>query len=136
MLPWQRSEDKKQNRNSTFCYFGCIFHHLTSFSTTGPRDKQLQIIMKYHPVILYAKYHFVCHVGWHFKLKHVLRNGQNRSKNEKCALSMAHLCIAIATLVGYMQNVFWILKEETCGCFKEQFSHLNFLAKSLAKNRT
>ena len=28
-----------------------------------------QIIMKYHPEILYAKYHFVCHVGWHLKIK-------------------------------------------------------------------
>ena len=24
--------------------------------------------MKYHPEILYAKYHFVRHVGWHLKM--------------------------------------------------------------------
>ena len=31
--------------------------------------------MKYHPEILYAKYHFVRRVGWHLKIK-------------KCVLSM------------------------------------------------
>ena len=25
--------------------------------------------MKYHPEILFAKYHFVRHVGWHLKIK-------------------------------------------------------------------
>ena len=25
--------------------------------------------MKYHPEIMYAKYHFVRHVGWHLKIK-------------------------------------------------------------------
>ena len=55
MLAWQRSE---KHRNTTFCNFGSNFHHFTPFSTTGPHNEQL-----------YAKYHFVGHVGRHIKLK-------------------------------------------------------------------
>ena len=44
MFPWQRSEI---HRNTTFSNFGSIFHHLTSFTTTGPRDKQF-LIMKFN----------------------------------------------------------------------------------------
>ena len=28
-----------------------------------------EIIMKYHPEILYAQYHFVRRVGWHLEIK-------------------------------------------------------------------
>ena len=41
-LPWQCSE---KHRNTAFCNLGSIFHHSTSFSTTGRRDEQF-LIMK------------------------------------------------------------------------------------------
>ena len=46
--------------------------------------------MKYHPEILYAKYHFVCRVGRHFKNKKqiCLEIVKNRPKSGKCAPSM------------------------------------------------
>ena len=57
--------------------------------------------MKYHPEILYAKYDFVRGVGWHLKIKkNMFKNGQNRPKSAKCALSMVLPGIAMATLVG------------------------------------
>ena len=67
MLPWQRSV---KHRDTTFCNLWPIFHHLTSFSTIGPRTiSYYEIIMKYHPETLYAKYHFVRRVGRHLKIK-------------------------------------------------------------------
>ena len=73
--------------------------------TTGPRDKQFlyyEIIMEYHPEILYAKYHFVRRMGRHLKIKknNVSEMVKNRQKSAKCALSMVLLRVATATLVG------------------------------------
>ena len=43
--------------------------------------------MKYHPEILYAKYHFVRHVGWHLKNKKMCSEMvKTRPKSAKCAL--------------------------------------------------
>ena len=55
----------------------------------------------------------------------MFRNGQNEPKSAKCVLSMVLLYVTMATLLGLPKYLFWILKEETCGCFKEYFSHLN-----------
>ena len=60
-----------------------------------------EIIMKYYPEILYAKYHFVRLVGWHLKIKKKCSEMvKNRPKSAKCALSMVLLGVAMATLVG------------------------------------
>ena len=57
--------------------------------------------MKYNPEILYAKYHFVRHVGLHLKIKKMCSEKvKNRRKSAKCALSMVLLGVAVATLVG------------------------------------
>ena len=76
--------------------------------------------MKYHPEILYAKYHFVRRVGWHLKMKKMFSEMvKNRPKRAECALSMVLLGVAMATLVGLMNYLFLFLIEETYGCFKE-----------------
>ena len=57
--------------------------------------------MEYHPEILYAKYHFVRHVGWHLRIKKMCSEMvKNRPKSAKCALSMVLLGVAMVTLVG------------------------------------
>ena len=57
--------------------------------------------MKYHPEIVYAKYHFVRRVGWHLKFKKMCSEMfKNRPKSAECALSMVLLGVAMATLVG------------------------------------
>ena len=76
--------------------------------------------MKYHPEILYAKYHFVRRVGWHLKIKkYVQKWPKIDEKTAEFALSMVLLGIAMATLVGKMKYLFLFLIEETYGCFKE-----------------
>ena len=75
--------------------------------------------MKYHAEILYAKYHFVRHVGWHLKLKNVFRHGQKRPKSAKYAISMILLGVAMATRVGKMNYLFLFLIDETYGSFKK-----------------
>ena len=55
-----------------------------------------EIIMKYHPEILVAKYHFVGRVGWHLCSEIV----KSRPKSAKCALYMVLLGLAMAMLVG------------------------------------
>ena len=54
--------------------------------------------MKYHPEILYAKYHFIRRVGWHLKMCSEIV--KNRPKSAECALSMVFLGVVMATLVG------------------------------------
>ena len=101
MLLWQRPE---KHRNTTFCNFRSIFHHLTSFSTTSPRDEQFlfyELITNYHPEILYAKYHFVRSVGRHLKIKEMCSEMvKNSPKSAEGALFMVLLRVAMATLVG------------------------------------
>ena len=47
--------------------------------------------MKYHPEILYAKYHFVRRVGWHLKIKKMCSEMvKNRPKSAKCASGHCH----------------------------------------------
>ena len=71
--------------------------------------------MKYRPVILYAKYHFVRRVGWHLKIKKMCSEMvKNGPKSTKCALSMVPLGIAMV-----MKYLFLFLINETYGCFKE-----------------
>ena len=43
-----------------------------------------EIIMKYHPEILYAKYHFVRRVGWHLKIKKCVQKWSKIDK--KCKM--------------------------------------------------
>ena len=53
-----------------------------------------EIIMKYHPEILCAKYHFVSsHVGWQLEIKECVQNGQKQTKSAKYALSIVLLCV-------------------------------------------
>ena len=57
--------------------------------------------MKYHPEILYAKYHFVRSVGWQLKIKKICSEMvKNRPKSAESALSLVLLGVAMATLVG------------------------------------
>ena len=55
-----------------------------------------EIIMKYHPEILVAKYHFVGRVGWHLCVQKLSKVDQSA----KCALYMVLLGLAMAMLVG------------------------------------
>ena len=60
-----------------------------------------EIIMKYHPEILYAEYNFVRSVGWHLEIKKCVQKwSRNRPKSTECALSMVLLGVAMATLIG------------------------------------
>ena len=57
--------------------------------------------MKYHPEMVYAKYHFVRRVGCRLKIKKMCSEMvKNRPKTAKCALSIVLLGVAMATLVG------------------------------------
>ena len=100
-LPWQRSE---KHRNTTFLQFWVYFSPFNIIFNYRPTLRTIsyyEIIMKYQPEILYAKYHFVRHVGWHLKIKKICSEmAKNRTKTAEFALSMVLLGIAMATLVG------------------------------------
>ena len=69
MLPWQHS---KKHRNTSFFAILCLFspfNIIFNYRSTRRSITYYEIIMEYHPEILYAKYHFVRHVGWHLKIK-------------------------------------------------------------------
>ena len=84
MLPWQRSE---KHRNATFCNFLVYFKPFNIIFNYRPTRRTIpyyEIIMKYHPEILYAKYHFVRCVGWHLI---ILKCIQKWSKmTQKCKM--------------------------------------------------
>ena len=62
--------------------------------------------MKYHPKILYAKYRFARHVGWHLNIKKMCSEMvKNRPKRAKCVLSMVLLGVAMATLACRINEV-------------------------------
>ena len=48
-----------------FSPFNIVFNYWPTRRTISHHE----IIMKYHPEILYAKYHFVCRVGRHLRIK-------------------------------------------------------------------
>ena len=58
--------------------------------------------MKYHPEILYAKYHFVRRVGWHLKIKKCVQKWSKIDQKVQNVLyiSMVLLGVAMVTLVG------------------------------------
>ena len=76
--------------------------------------------MKYHPEILYAKYHFVRRVGWHLKINKCV---QKWSKIDQKVQNVLYLwffwALPMATLVGSMKYLFLFVIEETYDCFKE-----------------
>ena len=60
-----------------------------------------EIIMKYHPEILVAKYHFVGRVVWSCGLALMCSEiVKSRPKSAKCAIYMVLLGLAMAMLVG------------------------------------
>ena len=68
--------------------------------------------MKYHPEILYDKYHFARRVGWHLKIKKMCSEMvKNRSKSAESALSMVLLGVAMTMLEGQMKFFFLFLIE-------------------------
>ena len=87
---------------SLFAILGLCFtiqHHF-NYRPTRRTTSYCEIIMKYHPAILYAKYNFVRSVGWHLKIKKMCSEMvKNGPKCAKCAISMVLLGVAMATLV-------------------------------------
>ena len=53
--------------------------------------------MKYHPEILYAKYHFVRRVGWHLKIKKYVQKWSKIDpevqNGNACRINEAHVLL-------------------------------------------
>ena len=78
-----------------FPHFNIIFNYQPTRRTIS----YYEIIMKYYPEILYAKYHFVRHMGWHLKIKKCVQKWAKIDQKVQNVLSMVLLGVAMATLV-------------------------------------
>ena len=65
------------------------FQHHFQLPAHATKISYYEIIMKYHPEIMYAKYHFVRHVGWHLKIKICI---QKWAKIDQKVQNVLYLC--------------------------------------------